>query len=81
MATWLPDRLGTSVCNAELRLVERHTEARHVPIGGKYGTVSGWVGYVILDCNAPAYWLLKAAETLGLGGRTAFGFGRIKVTE
>jgi hypothetical protein len=64
-----------------LQIAERNTESCHVPMGGKYGVVSGWQGYVILDVNAVAYWLLVAAErTIGLGGRGAFGFGRIRVS-
>jgi hypothetical protein len=64
-----------------LSLVERHTEPVHVPLGGKFGRVSGWQGHVIVEVNAVAHWLLVACERgIGLGGRTAFGFGRIRVT-
>ena len=64
-----------------IEIVERHTEPAHVPLGGKYGSVAGWQGYVILDVNAVALWLLQACERgPGFGGRVAFGFGRIRVT-
>lgn len=65
----------------QLDLVERHTEPVHTPIGGKYGDVAGWQGYMIVDVNAVALWLLQATErATGFGGRVAFGFGRIRVT-
>jgi hypothetical protein len=64
-----------------LRMVERVTEPAHTDCGGKLGRVSGWQGSVTLETNATARWLLQACERgIGLGGRTAFGFGRIRVT-
>ena len=57
------------------------TQPAHVPLGDKYGTVHGWVGHVDLEVNASALWLLRAAEAVGFGSRTAFGFGRIVVEE
>ena len=57
------------------------TQSAHVPLGDKYGTVHGWVGHVDLEVNASALWLLRAAEAVGFGSRTAFGFGRIVVEE
>lgn len=64
-----------------VNLLERATQPAHVPIGGKYGTVSGWQGSLVLEVNATARWLLLVAERMGLGSRTAFGFGRVRVSE
>jgi hypothetical protein len=65
----------------QIEMVERHTEPVHTPLGGKYGDVAGWQGYVVVDVNAVALWLLFATErAMGFGGRVAFGFGRIRVT-
>ena len=65
----------------QVELIERHTEPAHTPMGGKFGSIAGWQGHVILSVNAVAYWLLLATErAMGLGGRVAFGFGRIRVT-
>lgn len=72
--------LGVDVRESEVRakIIRRHTEARTVQMGGKYPAQRGWVGEVELEVNAPAAWLLlAAARGPGLGGRTAFGFGRI----
>ena len=48
-------------------------------LGGKYGIEKGWTGEVRLEVNQTALWLLRCAEIIGLGGRTAFGFGRIEI--
>lgn len=78
-----PRLVGVDVKREDLRIevIERETYVERTPLGGKYGTVPGWCGRVVLECNAPAAWLLRCAETLGLGSRSAFGFGRIKVRE
>jgi hypothetical protein len=79
----LAARIGLTpqeIANVQLELVERSTEPATVPIGGHTGTIRGWVGSVVVDANASARWLLEcAARGLGLGGRTAFGFGRVRV--
>lgn len=82
LCAWLPRRLGVFLGDddARLGLVTNDTHTAHVPLGGKYGTVSGWTGNLVVECNAVVEWLLRAAETLGLGGRVAFGFGRIRVS-
>ena len=36
-------------------------------------------GWIAVRCNAPARWLLDCAELLGLGSKTALGFGRVLV--
>ena len=70
---WTKDRVT-------LELVSRQTQPASVFLGDKYGVVHGWTGSMVLSVNATARWLLHAAERLGLGSRTAFGFGRIRVT-
>jgi hypothetical protein len=89
------ERLGVAVDWQALALadVACHTEACAVHVGGHWqrgsgdgpedrrGTLRGWVGWVECTANAPAAWLLACAETLGLGGATALGLGRVKVTE
>lgn len=75
-------RLGVSdpdVVRAEI--VKIRTEPSHVQLGGKFGTVPGWLGDVEMEVNAPGLWLLRVAEKVGLGSRVAFGFGRIVVEE
>ena len=53
----------------------------HVARGSKRrGEVIAVVGTVTVTCNAHAAWLLLCAERLGIGGATALGFGRVKVT-
>lgn len=83
LATWLPRRLGLTIPGEDvcLEIVERQTQPDRVPTGGKYGVTVGWTGHVVLEVNSVAAWLFRCAETLGLGGRTAFGFGRIKVSD
>ncbi len=82
MADWLPRRLGVEIGDDDMRLrvVERCTQPETVPMLGKYGTVRGFVGHMIVETNAVGEWLFRCAETIGLGGRCAFGFGRIKVS-
>lgn len=79
----LAARLGLSLTKEEIciRLKHRETTQEWTDCGGKYGSVPGFVGHLVLDCNAVAAWLLYAAQALGLGGRCAFGFGQIAVTE
>lgn len=66
--------------------VEVNADAAAVRVGkigvDKGDVVEGWEGEMIVRANAPARWLLEcAARGPGLGGRTAFGFGRIRVHE
>lgn len=64
----------------EVAKVHREQEAR-VELGSKFGTVLGWEGVFEVETNAPGHWLLETASRVGLGSRTAFGFGRVRVTE
>lgn len=53
-----------------------HTQVarEHLP---KLGYVVGWIGSADVECNALAAELLHAASEISIGGRVAFGFGRI----
>lgn len=78
----LAPRLGMRVDDALVcvEIAEDATRAESVEIGQKWGSVTGWVGHVVLDCNAVTEWLLRAAaQGPGLGGRTGLGFGRVRV--
>ena len=77
----LLERFGLQRLAGEVRceVLDIRTEPSHVPLGGKYRSVPGWTGTVDLEVNAPALWLLLAAEKVGFGSRTAFGFGQIHV--
>jgi hypothetical protein len=66
---------------AILTLVEAETIPATVNLGGKFQTIRGWTGHVLVEGNAIARWLVQCAGLVGLGGRTALGFGRVRVTE
>lgn len=70
-------RLGIEPKSADVVLISHNTIATPLPIGGKFGTVTGWAGEAIVRADAAGAWLLKCAARVGLGGRTALGFGRI----
>lgn len=67
--------------HVRLEVLSEDTRAEHVQLGGKFGTVTGWVGKVVVDANAVGEWLLRVAALTGLGGRAGFGFGRVRVRE
>ena len=78
-----PARLGLDgfdPAGAALRLVCRATTAERVRCGQHLGQIRGWTGSVVVEVNAVAAWLLHAAAQVGLGGRTALGVGRVRVT-
>lgn len=86
LALMIPKRIGLLVDESTIRLdlIERSTVPSTLSLSGRdgrLGNMRGWVGHVIVDCNAVGHWLLAVAERIGLGGTTSFGFGRIKVTE
>lgn len=83
IGSWLPRRLGVVLPDdaVQLTILDDHSRPEAVSMGGKYGDVYGFMGALDLDVNAPTRWLLEsAARGIGLGGMTAFGFGRVKVT-
>lgn len=67
--------------HVRIEVLEESTHAEHVQMSGKFGTVSGWGGRVVVDCNALGEWLLRVAAMVGLGGRSGLGFGRIRVRD
>lgn len=82
LASWLPRRLGIEVPGDELvlELVSRETQPATVETGGKFGATRGFVGHCIVETNAVGEWLLRVSALIGLGGRVAFGFGRVRVS-
>lgn len=64
-----------------VRLLDTRTEPRAERLSEKLGTIRGWVGDVDLEVNAVAAWLLmSAARCTGLGSKTAYGFGTIRIS-
>lgn len=53
----------------------------HLQFDAERGRVAALVGVLTVECNAPARWLLDAAALVGLGGKTAFGFGRVRLED
>jgi len=64
-----------------VEIVSQDTHPETIPFGGKYGPVRGWSGSLVLEVNAVSRWLLEAAARIGFGGRTAFGCGRVIITD
>jgi len=60
--------------------VDSSTSPAVVNLGRKIKGIAGWVGTVDLRTNGVGEWLLRAAEIMRLGGRTAYGLGRVRVT-
>lgn len=82
LAAWLPRRCGIEHgLKIRMRFIANDTGPAKVRLSGQYGTMFGWAGTIVLEANPVAHWLLKAAEHVGLGGRVAYGFGRITVKE
>lgn len=83
LAWFLPKRVGVEIKqdSVRLELVEQRTTTERVRLGGKFGAVHGFMGHLVVETNAVGHWLLKAAETVGFGGRVAFGFGRVRVSD
>jgi hypothetical protein len=73
--------------DAEVALLDQDTRRQSVETDGHWnagdgsghGHVVGWTGSVWLEVSAVALWLLRHAETVGLGGRVAAGFGQVRV--
>lgn len=49
--------------------------------GERTGRIAGLLGWIDLECNAVARWLLDCAVRTGIGARTTLGFGRIEVID
>jgi hypothetical protein len=84
---FMPRRLGLEVPpgNVALDLLEMSTSQDYVKLNGRvreFGRTSGWIGHVVVETNAVGRFLLQCcALGMGYGGKVAFGFGRIRVTE
>lgn len=81
-----PKRIGLFVDDntVKIELIERNTHPATVSLAGRsgrLGNMRGWVGHVIVETNAVGHWLLNVSERIGFGGTTAFGFGRIAVSD
>lgn len=57
------------------------TVSSALKIGYERGVVGASWGSLIVECNATGRWLLDCAALVGLGGKTAFGFGRVRVED
>lgn len=82
MSHWLRHRCGVAKdFKPRVRFLANDTRPQTVRLSGRYGAMTGWAGTVVMEASPGAHWLLKAAEKVGLGGRTAYGFGRVIVRE
>jgi hypothetical protein len=88
LASTLAPRLGISVLREEVavEILRAHAEPTRDVLRGTGSKIrmhaAGWEGHLELQVNAVALWLLRcAARGMGLGGRVAFGFGQIRLTE
>jgi hypothetical protein len=81
--------LGHQPEDIQIEVLGYDIESTDVLLGGKFRRtfvdaqgVPGWQGKVLLACSAAARWLLETASMgPGLGAKTAFGFGSIRVRE
>lgn len=53
----------------------------HWQSGPTRGHIACMVGVIDVECNAIGRWLLDVAALIGLGGKTAIGFGRVRVAD
>lgn len=83
------EAVGVTVPDADLAFgaITHATEPVRVEVGGhvQRGTTERGVllaieGSLTVECNAVAAWLLQCAARIGLGGSTAYGFGRVHVS-
>jgi hypothetical protein len=84
---FMPRRLGLNIQpnTVRLELLEGSTSESYVALAGRnreFGRTAGWAGHAIVETNAVGRFLLQCcALGMGYGGKVAFGFGRIRVTE
>lgn len=85
LLTMSPQRCGASVWAVESRFGMRvlTEECRHerIRVGGPLGRVTGLSGRIVARVCPGTRWLLEACQTVGFGGRVAYGFGNIVVEE
>jgi hypothetical protein len=85
----LSNRLGVPHHESELHATVRmrRTETVECRLGGhvqrteKRGMGVGLLGELLVECNAPALWLLRCAKLVGLGSDTSRGFGRVRLED
>ena len=53
----------------------------HWRIGEHRGRIQCLVGWLEIECNAIGRWLLDCAALVGLGAKSALGFGRVRVED
>lgn len=83
------ERVGLRYHESELHaaVIDRDTATvdtvlnGHVQRGEKRGKGTGLAGSLVIECNAPALWLLRCAALIGLGSDTSRGFGRVRVED
>jgi hypothetical protein len=79
--------LAAAVVAHDVERVLDSDGAEGVRVGGhlrfehEQGRVAALVGVMDVECNGPARWLLDCAALVGLGGKTAFGFGAVRVED
>lgn len=79
-------RLGIHIAPADvvLRILRREVTSTGINMGGKlnaHGVVYGWTGKVAVELNPAGRWLADVAALIGIGGKTAMGFGRVRMRE
>lgn len=82
--TAVAKRLGIDVDPERIavEVVEVQTDHQVARVGKKldgHGRLESWDGWFVARVNPLARWLLDVAALTGFGGRTAYGFGRIRV--
>lgn len=78
------ERIGLPIADPTeigVLVISHNTEPVRVTLNqAKNLTTVGWMGDVYLDVNPLGRWLLEVAARLGLGGRNAYGLGRIELS-
>jgi hypothetical protein len=77
--------LHESLLHAQVLARDTHTIdtelGGHVTRSDEHGKGTALVGSLVIECNAPALWLLRCAERIGLGSDTSRGFGRVRLED
>lgn len=89
LTTYLAERAAPALLGTRfprqavpVHVVADASRSVEIPCGRKLGQQPAWIGQLILETNALGRWLLQAAAAgPGLGGRTAYGFGTIAVSD
>lgn len=85
LVTWTPTRCGVAVWAHDarfgMRVLREECRVAHPRVNGKVGRVSGLEGRIVARVCPATRWLLEACQVIGIGGRVAYGFGRIVVRD